>query len=448
MPWKSKDARGHTKKAKSATSQRQWAHVANAVLKKTGNEGRAAGYIKGVLAAVLVIAALLAGAAGLIHRTRAADQPKAKEEQPAPRKDQKGVEKQATGAPPKPAAPAEFDEVTVVITHSFLSNRTRETVRVSADGTCLYEVPERPAREKTPAWTGARIIHKLPAERLGELNGLLKGTGWLGKAPNERPQLHHDRCEITLKRQGKPARLVLAGESEPYAKLQTFFRSVAAQEYLTYRLEWVPAAMIEARRDLDNLVAAELGEPFGKPLLAFDLRRYIPWATRNVRNPFGKSADDVRTAVRLVGLLKLESERDYLADLASDRDRDVRTAVAQAVGRLGGAKAVPVLRKMVRSTGAEAAWELIKLGAVAVPAIAEVIRQGRFAEEDLGYEWLIRAYIEHWKEVPKPLDPRVLAAVRASMAVPGVKAHRTQYHAELLKLAARTDRKEQAPGPR
>jgi hypothetical protein len=352
-----------------------------------------------------------------------------------------GRPKAAAVAPPAAAA-VEFEEVTVVITHSFLSNRTRETVRVSANGTCLYEVPERPVRAETPAWSGARIIHKLPAERLRELNGLLKSTGWLEQAPKERPQLHHERCEITLEREGKPTRLVLAGESEPYAKLLTFFRSIAAQEYLIYRLEWVPAAKTEARQELGNLIAAELGEPFGKPLLAIDLTRYTPWATRHVRNPFDKSADEVRTAARLVGLLKLESEREYLADLASDRDRQVRTAVAQAVGRLGGAKAVPVLRKMVRSTGAAAAWELIKLGAVAVPAVAEVIREGRNPKEDLSYEWLIRTYIEHWKEVPKPLDPRVLDAVRASLAAPEVKAHRTQYHAELLKLVSGTDRKE------
>jgi RNA polymerase sigma factor (sigma-70 family) len=340
------------------------------------------------------------------------------------------------------AAPAELDEVTVVITPSFRSNRPRETVRVSADGTCLYEVPGLPARGETPAWSAARIVHKLPAERLRELNGMLKSTDWLAKAAKERPQMHHDRCEITLQRQGKATRLVLTGQSEPYAKLLTFFRSVAAQEYLIYRLEWVPVAMTEARRELDNLIAAELGEPFARPPLAIDLARYIRWATRQVRNPFDKSADAVRTAVRLVGLLKLESEREYLADLASDRDRRVREAVAQAVGRLGGAKAVPVLRKMVRSTGAEAAWELIRLGPVAVPTIVEVIREGRSPEEDLSYEWLIRAYIEHWKEVPKPLDPKVVDAVRASMAAPEVKALRTYYHAELVKLAARAARKD------
>jgi RNA polymerase sigma factor (sigma-70 family) len=344
--------------------------------------------------------------------------------------------------PPAAAAKAEFEEVTVVTKPSFRSNRTRETVRVSADGTCLYEALERPARGAIRAWPGARIVHKLPPQRLRELNGLLKGTDWLAKDAKAVMQLHQDEYELALKRDGKTTDLTIKGASGPYEKLLHFFRSVAAQEYLIYRLEWVPAAMTEARRELDELIAAELGEPFGKPLLTIDLTRYTPWATRHVRNPFGKSADDVRTAVRLVGLLKLESEREYLADLASDRDRQVRTAVAQAVGRLGGAKAVPVLRKMVRGTGAEAAWELIKLGAVAVPAVAEVIREGRNAEENLSYEWLIRAYIEHWKEVPKPLDPKVLDAVRASIAAPKVKAHRTVYHAELLKLAAGAGRKE------
>src|SRR5262249_53826422 len=157
--------------------------------------------------------------------------------------------------------------------------------------------------------------------------------------------------------------------------------------------EWVPGAQIEGRRELDGLVAAELGEPFAKSLLAIDLTRYVPWATRMVRKPFGESADDVRAAVRLVGLLRLESAREDLADLASDRDRDVRTAVASAMGRLGGEKAIPVLRKLIRSTGIEAAWELIKFGKIAVPTIAEVIREGTGSEEDLSYEWLIRAYI-------------------------------------------------------
>jgi uncharacterized protein (TIGR03067 family) len=249
-------------------------------------------------------------------------------------------------------------------------------------------------------------------------------------------QLHQDEYGLTLNRSGKTTDLTIKGESEPYKKLLHFFRSVAAQEDIVYRLEWVPGAPTEGRRDLDTLISAELGEPFAKPLLDIDLNRFAPWAKRMVREPVGEQADDVRAAVRLVGLLRLESERAYLADLATDRDRDVRVAVARAVGRLGGEKAVPVLRKMVRGTGAEAAWELIKLGDIAVPAVAEAIGEGTDPQQDRSAEWLIRAYIDHWKEIRKPLDPKILDAVRTSMAAPKVKADRTQYHTELLKLAA------------
>jgi len=41
MPWSAKDAARHTKKAKSPTAKRQFAHVANSMLKKTGDEGAA-----------------------------------------------------------------------------------------------------------------------------------------------------------------------------------------------------------------------------------------------------------------------------------------------------------------------------------------------------------------------------------------------------------------------
>lgn len=41
MPWTSKDASRHTKKAKSATAKRQWAHVADSMLKRGKSEGAA-----------------------------------------------------------------------------------------------------------------------------------------------------------------------------------------------------------------------------------------------------------------------------------------------------------------------------------------------------------------------------------------------------------------------
>lgn len=41
MPWKPEDAGRHNKNAKSGKAASQWSSVANSVLAKTGNDGRA-----------------------------------------------------------------------------------------------------------------------------------------------------------------------------------------------------------------------------------------------------------------------------------------------------------------------------------------------------------------------------------------------------------------------
>lgn len=41
MPWTAADAQRHTKKARRGKSSRQWAHVANSMLERGYDEGRA-----------------------------------------------------------------------------------------------------------------------------------------------------------------------------------------------------------------------------------------------------------------------------------------------------------------------------------------------------------------------------------------------------------------------
>lgn len=41
MPWTAADAKAKTKKATTATAKRQWRDVADSVLAKTGDDGRA-----------------------------------------------------------------------------------------------------------------------------------------------------------------------------------------------------------------------------------------------------------------------------------------------------------------------------------------------------------------------------------------------------------------------
>ena len=49
MPWKPSQASSKTKKAKSPKAKRQWAHVADQVLAKTGDEARAIRTANGVI---------------------------------------------------------------------------------------------------------------------------------------------------------------------------------------------------------------------------------------------------------------------------------------------------------------------------------------------------------------------------------------------------------------
>lgn len=41
MPWSARDAVRHDKDAGTAKKKRQWSHIANSVLRKTGSESRA-----------------------------------------------------------------------------------------------------------------------------------------------------------------------------------------------------------------------------------------------------------------------------------------------------------------------------------------------------------------------------------------------------------------------
>jgi RNA polymerase sigma factor (sigma-70 family) len=337
----------------------------------------------------------------------------------------------------------DFEEVTITVRPSFRATRMPESVRVCGDGVCEYRIEERPARGNEPKWDPAYLKHTLTLEKLHRLEGLLKKADWLTAAPQATPQLHATRFGLTLKRNGETRTLTVEGEpSEPYKSLTAFFLGVAHQENLLYRLERLPAKeRVEACRQIDSYARAEMGERYSKPPYEIDLRRYAPTFQRYVRDPFTHSKEELVPALRLFGHFKSEREREHIAALSNDREQNVRAAVAQALGALGGKESVPVLRRMVRGSS-EAAWQLVRLGPVAVPTVVEVIEAGTDPTDErepgfLDYERLIRAYIDHWEQLPGPVDPRVLAAVRKSMAAPKVKAYRTEYHKKLLDLASR-----------
>jgi RNA polymerase sigma factor (sigma-70 family) len=342
----------------------------------------------------------------------------------------------------------DFEEVFISIRpFQPFAARQPETIRVLAggargDGFFEYRIEERPARGDAPKWDPAYLQDQLDLKRLKRLEDLLKKTAWLTAPGHEGRAMHTHPTSYTLrlKRHGKTQNITIEGERpDPYKSLLSFFRDVAQQEYLRYCLERLPAKEHnEACRQIEQYILAENGGPYEKPPPELDLRCYVPMFRRYVSDPFTHSREELVPAVRLLGHLHYEAERDNIAALANDRDAHIRAAVADALGALGGKESVSVLRRMVRSTD-EASWQLIRLGPLSVPAIVEMIESGDPSNElkpgFLDYERLIRSYIDHWDRVTKPVDPRVLDAVRTSMAQPKVKMFRTQYHRKLLELA-------------
>jgi hypothetical protein len=238
-------------------------------------------------------------------------------------------------ATPQPAQAKEFEELTVAFRPGGVAYVLPSTIRIGADGKCVYEVAGRLAIGASPAWAPAKITHTLPQDRLRRLTGMLKDTDWLGKAAPKHPAaLHWWEYTLTLKRDGKEVTVLCKDEQEPYKDLLTYLRGVSWQEFQLYRLESVSSARLDARRELDGYVRAELGERSVKSPDELDYGRYVAWATGLVRKPAGKPAEEVATAVRVVGLLKLESEREPLASLASEQNSNVRKAATQALGRL------------------------------------------------------------------------------------------------------------------
>jgi RNA polymerase sigma factor (sigma-70 family) len=350
---------------------------------------------------------------------------------------------------PTPAKAADikvdFEEASLSIRPSFLAPQQPHSIRIRGDGICEYRIEERPARGGAPRWDPAYLEHKLPLERLRRLEGLLKKTAWLS-APGHAGRadhLHPTNYVLKVKRKGQTLTVTMDGEKpEPYRSVVSFFHGIALQENLVYRLERLPGReQYAACAEIDRYVQAERGGPFAKPLYEVDLRRYAPTFRRYVRDPFDRSKEELVPALRLLGHLRLASEREHIVTLANDRDSYVRAAVAEALGALGGKESVAVLRRMLRSTS-EAAWQLVRLGPLAVPTIVEVIegastRTSAREPGALDHQRLIRGYIDHWDKVPKPIDPRVLAAVRKSMASPRGKGPSTEYHKKLLELASR-----------
>lgn len=330
-----------------------------------------------------------------------------------------------------------FEKVSVVI-KAPLAREMPQSIEISSDGTCLYRIEERPKRGEQERWPEARLLHKMDKKRLRRLQELLEETKWLTAPGGEGPALHTDadKWTITIVRDGQSRTITCRGRRpEPYRSLMWFFRGLARQENLLYRLGWVPDLSVrrEACREIQAAMAALRGD-WGRiyPLFDLDYGRYEEDFAQVIEEPFGRADWEIRAAIELLAHLRAKPYADNIAHVLRDRDMHVRTAAARAIADLEHHEAIRVLADIVGSTD-EAGWSLIRLGEPAVPTIVEIIERG-VRPDDVRSMKLVRVYLDHWRELPGPLDERITTAVRKAIARTSDTSWHNYYEA-FLKLA-------------
>jgi hypothetical protein len=331
--------------------------------------------------------------------------------------------------------PADFTSISYSISHP-LGWNVPEQIEVMADGSCVYTIQKRPARGQEKERPSGRQTFNLGAANLRRLEKLLEKTDWLTAPGGEGRAMHTDAetLKLVLVRKGQPRSITCEGQRpEPYKSLLSFFQGLAHQENQLYRLTWDlerPAVCESLTREIRGLQGI-FGNTY--PLFDIDYTRYVPFFTEVLQKPDGKMPHEIEAAVEMVRFLGIKPQTEALVRLADNPEHNVRTAVAKAMADLGGAEVVPALVAMCRSTE-EARWSLVRLGDRVVPTIAGTIAQGSSLQDRDG-EHMIRTYLDHWLELPGPIDNRIVEAARHGLQKTRGKDN-PQYYERFLELVA------------
>ncbi len=350
----------------------------------------------------------------------------------------------ATHKPPyaRPGQPVEpaitFDRVDVIIEGGIFGPRQTPYLSIGRNASYFYKTHTLQLPDGKNQ-IGARFVGRLPAKRITELQRLLKATDWLAAAGGEGPVRHTDANDmvVALTRDGMTKTVIFRGNRPaPYAVLQKFFYDLVWQEHMYYRLTRFPDGRKMALYDFHCAIKSALGRPGrAKPTHFVDFDRYHELFAYTLERWASSQTGELCAAIDLMVLLERKEHAEEIARLRNDRDHNLRETVALALPALYGEKAVPWLVEMIKSTG-EARIGLIRLGEPAVPAIIEKDESRRFAPSVM----LIRAYIDHWKELPQPIDAGVIEAVKANVELE-IRRNDLQYQRKFLKLAGEAEPK-------
>ena len=299
-----------------------------------------------------------------------------------------------------------------------------ETRRLTfrADGTCVYTNDGRPAlTPDSEPWAARTYEHTLSDEQKARLRACLARTRWLTHRGfvSQASRTHPTTITITMHFDGETRQVVCQGQQdEPYDRLIWFIHTIAQQERALYLLDEVDEReRLSLCRNLAGQIDGLRGES-GRAVPVFEVnyQRYVPKFREYVATPdryLDKDGWQLIAAVKVLAYTRTEAAYADIAALALHENHYVRRAAIAALGDIGRPEYVDHLVKAGESGSAAeySAWALIRMGDVAVPAIAEVLAANR---GDLAYK-LVRQYINHWDELPGPLDERIVAALQAGM---------------------------------
>lgn len=331
-----------------------------------------------------------------------------------------------------------------------------ESLKFEKNHQCWYRNEGAKARGDVAARPPAVFSHQVSAERRQRLERLLGATDGL-KAPGgegRATHTHPTKITLTLEREAGETTVVCLGERpEPYAALLRELLGVAAQERRIYLHDYVAGrAGDEAWSEVGREIAALRGEPYAPNPLPIEYERYAPIAVRIVRDFYGQTDEELCTAIRLVGHLKLAAELPTLHKLAHDRSAKVRYEVAWAIERIHSPTSLDVLASMMEAPqGRDTGLFLIQWGAEARSSIVRLISRATdpnlSPRENTQGEEMARAYLEHWERIPRPLDPQIVEALRKAIAAkPRENGRiRTTYLVELLEKAEASAPTSKAP---
>ena len=335
-----------------------------------------------------------------------------------------------------------FEQLTVTLEPFGMSPQAiEEELLFKSDGKCWYKAKPQPGLR-----SGGVFEHTLSQARLQTLNQWLEKTSWLAEAKAAGgPQLHQGVVTVTLVRNKQETRIVSQGVPQGnYAGLIHEFRSIAAQERRIYLHDYVGGRdATETWSELGRELASLRGEPYAKSQFDIEYTRYLPIARRIVRSFHDQSEEELIPAIRLIAFLRAQSEIPFLHRMSDDRSARIRQEVARALSQIHDKESLPVLVRMMLagSTRRDVGFELIRWGDDAVPEIVKLIEQvssgpARGNEFTIG-EDMVRAYLDHWDQIKKPMPMPVIAAIQKVLSSrdPADGTFRTTYFADLLNRA-------------